>query len=71
LFDHISQLPPPTDAFTTQSTLKYLEACNKLFERGLLSHAKIRSKESEALSNIQKGFSFFSKWLESLFDEGM
>lgn len=71
LFDYVSQSPPPDDSFSTICTLKYLEACNKLFEKGLLSHSKIRGLDSEVLDNINQGLSFFLNWLESIHDEGI
>lgn len=49
----------------------YLEACNLLFEQGLLSHDRIRSMDSDVLKNIDKGYSYFTAWLDSLFELGM
>ena len=50
--------------------LQYLQACNKLFENGFLSHELIRDMQSPVLLNIQEGFSFFSNWFESLEADG-
>lgn len=69
LFHYANQSPPPHDAFSVISTRKYLEACNKIFENGFLCHKKIYSSDSEVLVNIQSGFSFFSKWINSLLEE--
>lgn len=67
LFHHIlSQTPTPMDAQSVQSTRKYLEGCNRLFERGLLCHTKIRDENSEVLESIDEGYSFFSNWIQSL-----
>ena len=66
LFNYTNQ-SPPHDAFSVASTRKYLEACNKVFENGFLSHKKIYSSDSEVLFNIQSGFKFFSN---SLLEEG-
>ena len=66
LFHHTSQTPTPMDAQSVQSTRKYLEGCNRLFERGLLCHTKIRDENSEVLKSIDEGYSFFSNWIESL-----
>ena len=54
------------DALSVQSTRKYLEGCNKLFERGLLCHTKIKDESSEVLKSIDEGYLFFSNWMESL-----
>ena len=70
LYAYIHQNPPPNDASTTSETLSYLEACNKLFEQGFLSHDRIRSMDSKVLKNIQDGYSYFSKWLTSILDQG-
>ena len=38
LFHYVNQQTPPPDALQVQCTLKYLQACSKIFENGLLSH---------------------------------
>ena len=65
---YVHQDPPPLDAATTSETLLYLEACNLLFEQGLLSHDRIRSMDSDVLN---KGYSYFTAWLDSVFELGM
>ena len=45
-----------------QSTLEFLQACNKLFEEGILSHERIISPTSTALRNMKMGFAFFETW---------
>jgi len=70
LYAYIHQDPAPEDATTTSETLAYLEACNKLFEQGFLSHERVRSMDSKILKNMQDGFSYFSKWLTSILDKG-
>ena len=45
---------------------EYLEACNKLFEEGILSHEVINSLTSPLLKNMKTGFTFFEKWHEEL-----
>ena len=47
-------------------TFKYLDACNKLFERGILSHDLINSLSSPVLQNMTEGFSYFERWHETL-----
>jgi len=70
LYAYIHQDPAPEDATTTAETLTYLEACNKLFEQGFLSHERIRSMDSKILKNMQDGYSYFSNWLTSILDKG-
>ncbi len=58
--------PPPFNTLSVKCALRYLEACNKLFERGFLSHERITSEHSQVLKNIDIGMSFFNKWLDCL-----
>ena len=39
-------------------TANYLEACNKLFEMGILSHEIIDSLSSQVLLNMKQGFGY-------------
>ena len=50
-------------------TAEYLQACNLLFENGILSHEKITSVSSKALLNMAEGMKWFIKWKEELQDE--
>ena len=49
---------------------KYLEACQKLFENGFLSHRIIISVDSCDLKSIQDRYAFFTRWHKNLSDEG-
>ena len=69
-FWYVNQYPPPDDASEVQETLAYLEACSLIFERGFLSHGRIRNLDSEILQNIAKGYDYFSGWLTSILKEG-
>lgn len=40
----------------------FLEACNLIFENGLLSSRRVRSMNSPIIQNIKKGMEFFEKW---------
>ena len=51
-------------------TLSYLEACNKLFENGFLSHGRISNMESEVLKSINNGYRFFTSWLDQILNNG-
>ena len=59
LHAHIHQDPPPSDKVHVEATLNHLEACNRMFERGFLSHDRIMSMDSEIIQNITQGFTFF------------
>ena len=50
-------------------TAEYLQACNFIFENGILSHEKINSTRSIVLMNIEKGMKWFLKWKEELKEE--
>ena len=43
-------------------TAAYLDACNLLFEQGLLSRRRINNRDSLVLANIRRGMSFFEEW---------
>ncbi|XP_014679847.1 PREDICTED: uncharacterized protein LOC106819773 [Priapulus caudatus] len=59
---------PPWDSGHVMAAHTYLSACNMIFERGLLSHSKVTSNSPEALDNIMSGWSYFSRWRNSLED---
>lgn len=67
---YINQDPPPADKATTSEVLAYLEACNLLFEQGFLSHGRVRSLEADIIKNIDKGFQYFTGWIDSILDKG-
>ena len=71
LYWYTHQDSPPADVSSVSETLKYLESCSQLFEKGFLSHNKITSMESEVLENIDKGYSYFSEWLSSILKKGL
>ena len=50
-------------------TAEYLQACNMMFQNGILSHEKITSTSSKALSNMEEGMKWFFKWKEELQEE--
>jgi hypothetical protein len=68
LFHYVNQSPPPDNALsvTVNYTLKYFEACNKLFEVGFLSSLRVSGAHREVLVNIQSGYHFFTMWLDLL-----
>ena len=49
-------------------TANYLDACNKLFENGILSHQIIDSLGSPVLQNMKQGFGYFKDWHQQLSD---
>ena len=71
LYSYTHQNPLPSDAESTTETLKYLEACSQLFEKGFLCHEKICNMDSSVLQNISTGYKYFSEWLSTLLSEGI
>ena len=65
IFRYITECPEENDA-----RLKYLEACNKLFERGFLSHDRITDMKSDVLKSIDEGFQFFVNWSNEILLNG-
>ena len=61
---------PPDDAAGVSETLKYLEACSLLFEKGFLSHNKAESLNCEVLQNIENGYKYFSDWISAILQKG-
>ena len=53
------------DASASGKTAAFLDACNLLFEQGLLSRRRINNEKSPVLANIRKGMDFFEKWCAS------
>ena len=53
------------------AVLKYLEACNLMFENGILSHTPIVCVSSAVLTNMEKGFKYFCDWKDTLSASGM
>lgn len=42
-----------------QRVVEYLDACNRMFEDGILSHSIVSSSEQKVLVNMKTGFEFF------------
>ena len=70
LFHYVNQQTPPPDALQVQCTLKYLQACSKIFENGLLSHERVTDVNSNVLKSIKEGYEFFRSWHYSLSHAG-
>lgn len=56
---------------STRKTLDYLQNLNHLFENGFLCHEKLDSLGHPVLARVQKGFGYFTAWLDSLLKEGV
>ena len=63
-------VPQTSGANEAECTLKYLEACNNLFEKGFLSHDKVSASNKVVLANIERGYKFFCKWLDGIYKQG-
>ena len=70
MYSYAHQTATPRDSFSTKLTLSYLEACNKIFEQGILSHEKVASPDHQVIHNIQEGYQFFIEWLDEIFEQG-
>ena len=44
----------------------HLEACNELFETGILSHEMVDSPSSPVSLNMKQGFGYFQDWHQQL-----
>ncbi len=61
----------PEDSASVKKTLEFLRAVNNLFEEGFLSHEAISSVSSPVLKRMEKGYSFFTGWLDTLLIKGL
>ena len=61
----IQELSKEPSQESAKPAASFLEACNLLFEKGLLSNHRINSLRSPAIENIKKGMAFFEKWCHS------
>ena len=48
-----------------EAAAKYLEACNLIFEKGLLDHRRVNNLQSPILANIRNGMKYFEEWCNS------
>ena len=65
LCEHVHQ-SNSSDCDPTNLTRDYLIACNKVFERGILSNNKITADDKAIMHNIQDGYLYFENWWEQL-----
>ena len=70
LKEHAASLPRPANADEILLVVDYLEACNKMFECGLLGHVRISTYPNQILDNMEEGFSFLTRWLDTLLVNG-
>lgn len=61
----IKDIGDEPDEEASMKTALYLDACNLLFEQGLLSRRRINNELSPVLANIKKGMAFFEDWCVS------
>lgn len=66
LCHYVSQDPKPDDVDNVQQSMQYLEARNKLFKNGFLTHKRIFDLNLCLQKNIYQGFDSFSKWHDEL-----
>ena len=70
LKEYMTTTPPPPYADNVALTVQYLEACNKIFERGILGHVRIWSGDSAILHNMEEGYKFFCTWINGHLQKG-
>ena len=71
LYHYLELCKDNVERIATKNTLNYLESCNKIFERGFLSHEKVKDENSQVLKNIQDGYKFFTDWSDQIFENGI
>jgi hypothetical protein len=69
LYNYIITNHDAEDVASVTNTLKYLESCHKIFERGFLSHCKVTSMDCEVLKSIDDAYKFFTDWINQLNSE--
>lgn len=67
LHTSVTTIPQPLGASEAEYTLKFLEACNLMFENGFLSHDMVSGSNTLVLANIEKGYEFLYKWLDEIY----
>ena len=67
----MTTIPRPVGTSEAESTLKFLEACHLMFEKGFLSHDKVSLSNKKVLANIEEGYDFFCKWLDGIYHKGI
>ena len=70
LHSFVATVPRPVGADETKYTLKFLEACNLMFENGFLSHDRVSISNKQVMANIDKGYEFFCNWLDGIYKGG-
>ena len=53
LKEYVAGSPTPLDASAVAMVVNYLEACNRLFERGILGHVQISTYPNQILNNME------------------
>ena len=62
--------PTPPDANSVTITANYLEACNLIFERGILSGQRVKGMKSPVIENMKDGSQFFVDWFQKHKEKG-
>lgn len=55
----IDKLSKEPNQGSTKHVVSFLETCNLIVEKGLLSKRRTKSMESSVIQNIKKGMDFF------------
>ena len=72
LEEYARRTPEPHDSESVLQTVAFVKACNSLFERGILGKCVfIKTMENPIITSIDKGYSFFGKWLDEHLAKGI
>lgn len=67
----IRELAKEPNQESAKPVADFLDACNLIFEKGLLSKRRINNMNSPAIQNVKKGMAFFEKWCQSHEETGI
>ena len=71
LSNYLTNNPDADDVCSVSNTLKFLVACQKLLENGLLSHSKVTHMKSDVICSVEDGYLFFTNWLDEIRKKGI
>lgn len=64
--------PIPRDSKKVEQVIEYLSALNLFFEQGLLGDkVRVFDPSGRTIQRMERGFQFYSKWMDQLIQKGM
>ena len=62
----------PGDDAAVKMVIKYLQALNNMFERGILGNkVRVFDVNGSTIQRMENGFNFFSQWMDELVSQGI